>query len=89
MLGIKLDGKPANVALGVGGPTLAGHGRKTDEDVGLLAHVRKQAGFGIARDVVGDGESAERARALGMHTSLWNDLAIEMREFLQQPYVLQ
>jgi hypothetical protein len=50
---------------------------------------RKQLRLGVAADVVGDGESAERARALGVHAALRDHFTVEMGQLLQQPHVLQ
>src|SRR5258707_238754 len=38
---------------------------------------------------MGNREGAESSRALGMHTALWNHLAIEVRHLLKKPNVLE
>ena len=89
LLGVELDREAADVALGVGRAALAGHGREAHEQVGLLADLREDLRLGVLRDVVGDGEGAERAGALGVHAALGDDLAVEVRELLEEPDVLQ
>ena len=44
---------------------------------------------GVLGDVVGDGEGAEGAGALGVHPALGDDLAVEVGQLLQEPDVLQ
>src|SRR5216683_1118667 len=38
---------------------------------------------------MGDREGAESPGALGMHTALWNHLAVEVRHLLKKPDVLE
>ena len=85
--GVELQCEAADVTLGVGGATLAGHRGEAREHLGLLADLLEQLGTGVLADVVGDGESTERARALGVHAALGNDLAVEVGQLLQQPDV--
>ncbi|KAG1251847.1 hypothetical protein G6F65_018175 [Rhizopus arrhizus] len=85
--GVELQREAADVAFGVGGATLAGHRGEAGEHFGLLADLLEQLGAGVLADVVGDGEGAECARALGVHAALGNDLAVEIGQLLQQPHV--
>lgn len=85
--GVELQGEAADVTLGVGGATLAGHRGEAGEHLGLLADLLEQLGAGVPGDVVGDGEGTERARALGVHAALGNDLAVEVGQLFQQPHV--
>src|SRR5262249_28468826 len=55
----------------------------------LLADLREDLCLGIAGDVVCDGEGAVSTRPLGMHATLRDDLAGEMRKLFDQPHVLQ
>jgi hypothetical protein len=88
-LGVELDGSAADVALGVGGAALPGHGREPNEHGRLLADLRENLRLGVAGDVVRDGEGAVRPPALGMHPALRDHLAVEMRQLLDQPDILQ
>ena len=88
LLGIELEGKAADVALGVGRTALARHGGEAREHLGLLADLAEDRGAGVARDVVRDREGAKRARALGMHAPLGNHLAHEVGEFFVEPHIL-
>ena len=87
--GVELQREAANVALGVGGAALAGHGREAGEHRRLLADLREDLGLGVAGDVVRDGECAVCAGALGVHAPLGNHLAVEVGELFEQPDVLQ
>ena len=78
LLGVELHGEAADVALGVGGAALAGHGGEADEEVGLLADLGEDLGPGVAGDVVGDGEGAVGAGALGVHAALGDHLPVEV-----------
>jgi hypothetical protein len=55
----------------------------------LLADRAEDLRLGNARDVVCHGEGAVSAPALCMHTPLGDHLAVEMRQLLKQPDVLQ
>jgi hypothetical protein len=81
--------KTANIALGIGRAAFARHCREAGEHLGLLADPCEDLRLGKARDIVRDGKGAECAGALGVHPSLRNDLAIEMRQLFQEPDVLQ
>ncbi len=87
LVGVQLDGEPADVALRVRGAALAGHGAEAHEEVGLLARL-EHLGARVLGDVVGDGEGAERAGPLGVHPALRDHLAVEVGELLQIPHVL-
>ncbi|MEA2257315.1 MAG: hypothetical protein QOJ51_140, partial [Acidobacteriaceae bacterium] len=45
--------------------------------------------LGVLGDVMRNREGAESSRALGMHTALWNNLAVEVRHLLKKPDVLE
>jgi hypothetical protein len=86
---IELHGEAPDVALGIGGAALAGHGGEAHEEVGFLADLREDLSLGVLGDVVGDREGAVGARALGVHAALGDHLSIEMGEFLQKPNIFQ
>ena len=58
-LGIELDGKAADVALGICCAALARNGREADEEGRLLADFLKDFRLGVAADVVRYSEGAE------------------------------
>ena len=89
LIGIELERVAADVTLRVGRAALAGHRREPREHRRLLADLREDLGLGVAGDVMGDGERAVGARALGVHAPLRNDFAVEMRQLFDQPDVLQ
>ncbi len=89
LLGVELHGEAADIALGVSGAALAGHGGEAGEHLGLLAHGREDPGPGVAGDVMGDGEGAEGAGALGVHAPLRDHLAVEVGQLFQVPDVLK
>jgi hypothetical protein len=62
---------------------------KRTNTLGLLADLGEDLGLGVLGDVVGDGEGAEGARALGVHAPLGDDLAVKMRQLFQEPDILQ
>ena len=57
-LGVHLHGEAADVALGIGRATLAGHGGKAHEQRRLFANFGEHLGARVARDVARDGEGA-------------------------------
>src|SRR3984893_17489648 len=75
LFGIEAQGEPAHVALGIGGTALARNGRESEECLGLVADLGERLGLGIFRDVVGDGQRAIGAGALGVLAALGNALA--------------
>ena len=87
--GIELQREAADVALGVSRAALAGDRREAGEHRGLLADFGEDLRLGVAGDVVGDGERAERAGALGVHAPFGDHLAVEVGHLLQKPDVLQ
>ena len=89
LVGVELDREAADVALRVGRPPLAGHGREAHEAIGLLAHRSEDRRLGEPHDVVGDGEGAVGSGAFGVHPPLGNHLPVEMGQFLQEPDILQ
>ena len=88
LVGVELHGKAAHVTLGVGRAHLSGHGGKARDQRRDLAHFREDAGTGVARDVLGDGEGAEGAPALGVDDALGDALTVLVGQLLQQVPVL-
>ncbi len=88
LLGIELERKAAHVALGVGGAELAGNGGEARQHLRLLADGGEYVGGRIRRDVVGDGERAVGAPALGVHRALGDALAVLVRQLFDQLIVL-
>ena len=64
-------------------------GGEAGEAWSFLADPRKDLGFGVALDVVRDGDGAVCAGALGVYAALGNHLACEMGELLDRPDVLR
>src|SRR5580658_1564769 len=89
LLGIELQGKAADVAFGIRRTALACYGREACEHGGLLADLRKDLRFRIAADVMRDGEGSMGSGALGVHAPFGDHFAIEVRELLDQPDILQ
>ena len=88
-LGVELERSAADVTLGVGGTPFAGDRREAGKHRRLLADFGKDLRLRKARDVVCHGEGAVGAPALCMHAALGDHLAVEMRQLLDQPDVLQ
>src|SRR5690606_9297891 len=65
------------------------HRGEASEHGRLLAYFREDPGASVLSDVVGDREGAIRSRALGVHTTLRDDLAIKVGQLFDQPHVLQ
>src|SRR3982074_3382255 len=86
---IELQRESADVSLGVRGATLAGDGRKARKHFGPLPDLGEDLRLCVLGDVMGNREGAESSRALGMHTALWNHLAVEVRQLLKKPDVLE
>ena len=83
--GVELQGKTADIALGIGCTALTGHGGETGKHLGFLADFAENLRTGVFRDVVGDGERTKCAGAFGVHAPLRNDLAHEVGEFFVEP----
>jgi len=88
-VGVELHGETADVALGIGCAALAGDGRETHEAFGFLADPGEDRRTRVFGDVLRHRKGAECARAFGMHTPFGDYFAVEMREFLEEPRVLQ
>ncbi|MNL46838.1 hypothetical protein D3C87_1695860 [compost metagenome] len=88
-VGVELDGEAAHVTFGIGRAAFAGHGGKAQEQRGLLTNLRKDAGAGVARDVVSDGEGTVGAGPLGVDDPFRNAFAVEVGQLFNQPEVLQ
>ena len=85
---VELHGEAADVALGVGRAALACHGGEADEHLGLgtrLEHLRLRVRADVARHF----ERAVRAGTLRVHASLGDDLAVEVRQLLDHPVILE
>jgi len=89
LLGIELDGKAADIALGIRRASLAGHGGETGEEIGLLSHFGEDLCLGVAGDVMGDCKGTVGPGSLGVHAPLGDDLPVEVSEFFQEPDILQ
>ncbi len=89
LLGVELHREAADVPLGIGRAALTGHRGKPHEAVGLLADFREYLGLCVFGDVVRDGERAERARSLRVHTPLRDHFPVEMSQLFEEPDVLQ
>ncbi len=88
-LGVELDGKAADIALGIRRAALAGDGGEAHEELGLLADLGEDLRPGVAGDIVGDGEGTEGAGSLGVHAPFGDHFAVEMRQLFKKPDVLQ
>src|SRR5690606_19245379 len=88
-LRIKLQGKAANVTLGVGRTTLASHGSETSKHFSLLADALEDLGPCVLCDVMCDRKSTKGARALSVHTTLRDDLPHKVAKLFMQPNILR
>lgn len=88
LLRVELDGKSADVPLGIRRAALSGYGGETHKDRRLLADGVEELRAGIARDIMGGGEGAPGAESLGVHAALRDDLPVQVAEFFQVPGVL-
>ena len=88
LVGVELQREAAHVAPGVGAAHLAGDGGEARQHLGGRA-LLEQRRLGVARDVLGRLEHAERAGALGMRLALRNLLAVEMRHLLEEMDVVE
>ena len=89
LLSVELQRGAADVALGVGGAALASDGGEAREHRRLFADFGKDLRLRKAGDVLRHRKGAVGAPALGMHAALGDHLAVEMRQLLEQPDVLQ
>src|SRR5258707_9664197 len=89
LLGIELEGGTADIAFRIGRAALAGDGREPHEHRRLLADLRENLGLGVAADVVSYRERAVGSPAFGVHAPLRDHLPVEMRQLLDQPYILE
>ena len=85
---VELHGEAADVSLGVSRAALARHGGEADEHLGLGARL-KHLRLRVLADIAGHLEGAVRARTLRVHASLGDDLAVEVRQLLDHPVVLE
>src|SRR5262249_2529851 len=63
--------------------------RDPSEHGRLLSYLREDLRLGISSDVVRDGEGSVCPPTLGMHPALRDHLAVEMRQLLDEPEILQ
>lgn len=64
------------------------HPAEADDQRSLLADGREYPGFGVTRDVAGDGKGAVGARALRVHHAFGDALAVEVRVLLEELPIL-
>src|SRR5699024_7858819 len=83
LFGVELQREAAHVAPAVGRTLLAGDGGEARQHRGNGAGL-EQAGLGVLGDVLGDGQLAERAAALGVDDALRDALAVEVGQLLDQ-----
>jgi len=88
-LGIELHREAARITLGIRGAALTPYRGKAQEQGRLLANGLEQLGTGEVSYVCGHGKRAIGAGALGVHTTLRNDFAVEMGELFDQVEVIQ
>ena len=88
-LGVELQRGAADVALRIRRAALAGDGGEAHEHRRLLADGAEDLRPGEAGDVVRHGEGAVGAPAFRVHPPLRDHLAVEMRQLLDQPDILQ
>lgn len=90
VLGVELDGESARVADGVGRAALTPDGREANGDRGALSDLAEHLRSGVLLDVrVGHLEVAEGAGSLGVHHALWDALAVEVGNLVQELDILQ
>ena len=89
LLGVELKRGSADIALGVGGATLAGNGGEAGEHRRLLADRAEDLRLGKAGDVVRYRKGAVGAPSFGVHAALGDHFAVEVSQLLEQPNVLQ
>ena len=87
--GVELEGKPADVADGVGGAFFAGDGGEAAEHFGFFADLGEDLCLCVWGDVVCNGECAEGAGGLGVDDAFGDALTVEVGELFQQVVVLQ
>ena len=88
-LGVMLDRKTAEVAIGIRAAAFDRDVREAYGEARLLADAVEEGCHRVLRHVVLEFEISESARALRMHHAFGNTLAIEVRVFLEQPRVLE
>src|SRR5258707_8298377 len=87
LLGVEAQREASHVALGVGGAAFAGDGGKANESFGRFARLQR-FGLCVLRDVVGGGERAIGAGALGVLAAFGNAFAVLVGKLLEQNEVL-
>ena len=87
-LGIKFQGKAADVALCICGAALTGHGGEAGKHIGFFTDLRENFCAGKTGNIMGDGKCTECTGAFGVHTALRDHFAVKMRQFFQKPHIL-
>ena len=88
LVGVELEREAAGIAPGIGGAELTRDRGETRQHVGLGAWL-EEAGLGVGADVFGGLEVTEGTRALGVHDTLWDALAVEVSHLLDEVRVVQ
>lgn len=86
--GVKFQGETAHASLCIGGAELAGHRREAGQHFRLFPDRGKDLGFGVFRDVVGDGKRAMNSPALVMDHTLGNSFAVLVGDLFDQLIIL-
>jgi len=86
--GVELHGEASDIAFSVGGAFFAGDGGEAEEHFCLLTDLGEDIGFGVFGDVVGNGEGAVGARALGVDDSFWDAFAVEVLHLFEERDIL-
>ncbi len=89
LIGVEAHSEAPDVTFGVGSASLPGHGREAHDHLGRLADLGEHAGTAVPRDVAGHREGAVGAGALGVHAPFGDHLAVEVRELLEEPHILE
>ena len=89
LLGVELDGKTTDVSREIGRPLVARDGREPHEGRRLFAGALKEVRGSDPRQGLVVFEVPVRAKAPGVHDTLWNPFVIEMKDLLAEVEVLE
>lgn len=89
LLGVELDGKAANVAVGVQVAALARSCGKAGKDGRDFTDLAEDGCGAVGCDIVCNREGAVSAPSLGMHAAFGQDFAVHVSHFFQMPDILQ
>src|ERR1700689_5564740 len=89
ILGKELEGSAAEVEFRIGRASFARDCGNPSEHRCPLADLGENPGLGVAADVVSYRERAVSPPTLGVHAPLRDHLPVEMRQLLDQPYILE